>query len=59
MKNYIDANTSGDELFDYMPIIDRLKLFPIIRLHLLNARVITFGITLCRLLNFAVKCDAL
>jgi len=40
MKNYIDALAlaRANELFDYMPIIDRLKPFRIIRSHLLNAR---------------------
>lgn len=59
-KIIFDVNTGADELFDYMLIIDRLKLFRIIRPHLLNARVITFGITLSRLLlNYAPLNEAL
>jgi len=51
------ARASTDELFDYMPIIDRLKPFRIIRPHLLNARSVSLhSESLCAtLLNYAVN----
>lgn len=59
MKNYIDADMRAceHELFDYMPIIDRLKPFRIIRPHLLNARSMSLhSESLCAvLLNYAVN----